>query len=43
MNMDEDNNEANIDMIKVSEHSLKDFLESEPDIYTDDDLQVKFR
>ena len=43
MNTDEDDNETKIDMIKLSEHSLKDFLESEPDIYTDADLLVKFR
>ena len=42
MNMKEDNKEENIDMIKVSEHGLKNFLESEPDFYTDKDLKVKF-
>lgn len=32
MNMDEDNDEAKIDMIKVSRYALKGFLESELDV-----------
>jgi hypothetical protein len=30
-------------LTKLSELSLHDFLASEPDIYTDDDLKVRFR
>ncbi len=30
-------------LMKLSELSLHDFLESEPDIYTDDDLKVRYR
>lgn len=30
-------------LMKLSELSLHDFLASEPDIYTDDDLKVRFR
>lgn len=30
-------------LMKLSELSLQDFLESEPDIYMDDDLKVRFR
>lgn len=30
-------------LMKLSELSLQDFLASEPDIYTDDDLKVRYR
>lgn len=30
-------------LMKLSELSLHDFLSSEPDIYTDDDLKVRYR
>jgi len=30
-------------LMKLSELSLHDFLASEPDIYTDNDLKVRFR
>lgn len=30
------------ELIKLSEYTLKDFLESEPDLYTDDDLKEKY-
>ncbi len=30
-------------MTKVSQHTLKSFLENEPDIYTDADLKVKYK
>lgn len=42
-NMGDENTDARIDMVSLSEESLKDFLEAEPDIYTDEDLKVKFR
>ena len=41
-NMDEESSDARVDMVTLSEASLKDFLETEPDIYTDKDLKVKF-
>jgi hypothetical protein len=41
-NMDDESTDARIDMVTLSEASLKDFLEAEPDIYTDKDLKVKF-
>lgn len=34
-----DNNKEIESMIKLSELSLKDFLENEPDLYSDDDLK----
>jgi hypothetical protein len=30
-------------LMKLSELSLQDFLASEPDIYTDNDLKVRYR
>ncbi len=36
-------NDANLDMDKLSEHSLKDFPEKDPNIYSDKDIKVKFR
>jgi len=30
-------------LMKLSELSLHEFLASEPDIYTDDDLKVRYR
>jgi len=30
-------------LMKLSELSLQDFLAGEPDIYTDDDLKVRYR
>lgn len=30
-------------LMKLSEISLRDFLASEPDIYKDDDLKVRYR
>ena len=32
-----------IAMMKLSEISLKDFLESEPDIYSTNDLKVRYK
>lgn len=29
-------------IIKISEHSLKEFLENEPDLYTDEDLKLRY-
>lgn len=29
-------------LIKISEHSLKEFLENEPDLYTDEDLKLRY-
>ena len=31
------------DIMKLSEESLWEFLESEPDIYTEDDVKVRLR
>jgi hypothetical protein len=31
------------EMMKISEYSLKEFLESEPDLYTDNDLKKRYR
>ncbi len=31
------------ELTKLSEHSLKEFLESEPDLYTDDDLKERYQ
>ena len=30
-------------IMKLSEESLKEFLEDEPDIYSEDDLKVRYR
>jgi len=36
-------NEQEIEeLTKISEYSLKEFLENEPDLYTDDDLKIKY-
>lgn len=35
--------EINDALMRISELSLHDFLKSEPDIYTDDDLKVRYR
>ncbi len=35
--------EITLALMKLSALSLQDFLESEPDIYTDDDLKVRYR
>lgn len=29
-------------LTKLSEHSLKEFLETEPDLYTDEDLKLRY-
>ena len=31
------------DWMKLSEHSLNEFLSNEPDLYTDADLKVKYK
>ncbi len=38
-----DNNKKIESMIKLSELSLKNFLENEPDLYSDDDLKLRYR
>ncbi len=35
--------EENYAIMKLSEESLKDFLEDEPDIYSEEDLRVRYR
>ena len=30
-------------LTKISEHSLKEFLENEPDLYTDEDLKLRYQ
>lgn len=30
------------EIMKISEYSLKDFLENEPDLYTDNDLKKRY-
>ena len=30
------------ELIKISEYSLKNFLENEPDLYTDNDLKKRY-
>jgi len=37
-------NEIDIkELTKLSEHSLKEFLEGEPDLYTDEDLKERYQ
>ena len=31
------------ELTRLSEHSLKEFLEGEPDLYTDDDLKERYQ
>ena len=31
------------ELTKLSEHSLKEFLDDEPDLYSDDDLKVRYQ
>jgi len=38
-----DNNKEIESMTKLSELSLKNFLENEPDLYSDDDLKLRYR
>jgi len=35
--------EINAALMMISQLSLQDFLANEPDIYTDDDLKVRYR
>jgi hypothetical protein len=39
----DDDREITMGLMKLSELSLHDFLASEPDIYTVDDLKVRYR
>jgi hypothetical protein len=40
---DMDEEDVTIGLMKLSDLSLHDFLSSEPDIYTDKDLKVRYR
>jgi len=38
----EESNQEITALIKISELSLKEFLENEPDLYTDEDLKLRY-
>lgn len=42
-NSESDQDEADMqDLMKISEESLKEFLSNEPDLYSEEDLKVKY-
>ena len=41
LEIDKNKEEVN-EFMKLSEYSLKDFLENEPDLYTDEDLKKRY-
>ena len=43
INLDISENDIDInELMKLSEHSLEDFLNDEPDLYTDEDLRKRY-